>query len=89
MNLPLAINPLIIEHLPHAVPVVIVWGIMLRFYLAQRKAGRERASVAHSSEVPVVAGRSAARNFRVVDGGAGLSKPGGREAPAPVGRPPA
>jgi hypothetical protein len=40
MNVPLAFNPLI-QHIPHAVPVVIVWGIMLRFYLAQRKLNRD------------------------------------------------
>jgi len=36
MNPPLAITPLI-THIPHAVPVVIVWGIMLRFYLVERR----------------------------------------------------
>jgi hypothetical protein len=41
MNPPLAFNPLI-AHIPHAVPVVIVWGIMLRFYFAQRKSTAER-----------------------------------------------
>ncbi len=36
MNPPMAITPLI-THIPHAVPVVIIWGIMIRFYLVQRK----------------------------------------------------
>jgi hypothetical protein len=99
MNPPLAVNPLIIEHIPHAVPVVIVWGIMLRFYLAQRRAGRERlassattpaAERVASSEAVAAAGRVPTRRFRAVDGGSGLTaQGGGRETPAVVGRPPA
>lgn len=44
MNPPFAISPLI-AHIPHAVPVVIVWGLMLRFYVVQRrlKVGRDPA----------------------------------------------
>ncbi len=48
MNTPLAISPLI-AHIPHAVPVVIVWGIMLRFYLVQRKPKVERVPTAEIS----------------------------------------
>ncbi|HWH12868.1 MAG TPA: hypothetical protein VG165_17235 [Solirubrobacteraceae bacterium] len=36
MNPMIAFSPLLV-HIPHAVPVVIVWGIMLRFYLVARK----------------------------------------------------
>jgi hypothetical protein len=98
MNPPLAVNPLIIEHIPHAVPVVIVWGIMLRFYLAQRRAGRERlaspttapaAGRVASSEAGAATGQVPGRRFRAVDGGSGLTAQGGRrETPAAVGRPP-
>jgi hypothetical protein len=47
MNPPLAFSPLIV-HIPHAVPVVIVWGILIRFYFVQRKlkAGSQSGSLA-------------------------------------------
>jgi hypothetical protein len=53
MNPPLAFSPLIV-HIPHAVPVVIVWGIMLRFYLVQRKlkAGPQAGSVVGAADAP-------------------------------------
>jgi hypothetical protein len=54
MNPPLAISPLI-AHIPHAVPVVIVWGIMLRYYFVQRKlkAGRGPAPESSTEHGPV------------------------------------
>lgn len=30
----------LVQHIPHAIPVVIVWGILIRFYLDQRRTAR-------------------------------------------------
>ena len=98
MNLPLAISPLVV-HIPHAVPVVIVWGIMVRFYLVQRKLKREAGSPqstatqgernALGSESATAADRPVPRKFRAVDDAARLSvRRVGREAPVSAGRTP-
>jgi hypothetical protein len=95
MNLPLAISPLVV-HIPHAVPVVIVWAIMTRFYLAQRKLKREGGSPAAAApqgernasgpEPVMAADRPAPRKFRAVDDAARLSvRSTGRDAPVTVG----
>jgi hypothetical protein len=94
MNPPPAFSPLIV-HIPHAVPVVIIWGIMLRFYLVQRKlkrdghqASREEAVVV-DGDVPSAADRPTVGRFRAVDEAAGLAvQVGGRERPVSVGRTP-
>jgi hypothetical protein len=97
MNPPMAFSPLIV-HIPHAVPVVIIWGIMLRFYLVQRKLNRaERGPLTPvTGSVPGVAeaaelsaDRPAVRRFRAVDEASGLSAPGGGpQPPVGVGRTP-
>jgi hypothetical protein len=98
MNPPIAFSPLLV-HIPHAVPVVIIWGIMLRFYLVQRRLNRAGRTAAVSAPrddgvVAEVAGspaadRPARRRFRVVDDAAGLSAAvGGPEAPVSAGRRP-
>src|SRR5947199_2767185 len=28
---------LLVQHIPHAIPVVIVWGILIRYWLVQRR----------------------------------------------------
>jgi hypothetical protein len=76
MNPSLAFSPLIV-HIPHAVPVVIAWGVMLRFYLAQRKQKAAQpstvASVAMAEHEPLASdGRAtgvkpAARRVWAVD----------------------
>ncbi|HEY5195915.1 MAG TPA: hypothetical protein VIJ51_02685 [Solirubrobacteraceae bacterium] len=57
MNPPIAFSPLLV-HIPHAVPVVIVWGIMLRFYLVQRKQRQEQAGAVLAAPVTDSATRS-------------------------------
>lgn len=67
MNLPLAFSPLI-GHIPHAVPVVIVWGIMLRFYLVHRKQsdGRADTPLAASGTDPATGSTNALTSDRPV-----------------------
>jgi hypothetical protein len=97
MNPPLAFSPLIV-HIPHAVPVVIVWGILLRFYFVQRKqnAGSESGPLAGAAaDAPKdsrggqTADRPVARRVWAVDDTpeTGVSKEH-HEAPVP-GRTPA
>jgi hypothetical protein len=66
MNPPLALTPLI-AHIPHAVPVVIVWGIMLRFYFAQRKLKHGPAPSAGSPDDGGTAQRPSVRRVWAVD----------------------
>jgi hypothetical protein len=94
MNPPSAFSPLIV-HIPHAVPVVIIWGIMLRFYLVQRKLKRDgnqpsrEETVAVEGSVPAAADRPSVGRFRAVDDASGLAaQVGGRERPVSVGRTP-
>lgn len=56
----------LIQHIPHAVPVVIIWGLMLRFWLDERR-GRpaDEAQVAPEPvPVPAVARSAAAAPVR-------------------------
>jgi hypothetical protein len=40
----------LVTHIPHAIPVVVIWGILLRFWLAQRRLNRaEDATLAASA----------------------------------------
>jgi hypothetical protein len=95
MNLPSAFSPLIV-HIPHAVPVVIVWGIMLRFYLVSRKEKARSASlggpaadpVTPSSIVDKAADRPVERKVWAVDDTPDLGVPSGRPAGPVLGRTP-
>jgi len=58
---PLAITPLI-THIPHAVPVVILWGIMLRFYFVQRKQKSGRDSAIRSDPARLSPGEQTGRD---------------------------
>ncbi|MCA1682943.1 MAG: hypothetical protein LC685_02970 [Actinobacteria bacterium] len=62
----------LIQHIPHAVPVVIIWGILIRYWLVQRRLEAGRPAAAPSSAAP------AATPAPVV--------PVARTAPAPVRR---
>ncbi|MGI8803464.1 MAG: hypothetical protein ACR2KV_15085 [Solirubrobacteraceae bacterium] len=44
-------NPLI-QHIPHAIPVVLIWGILLRFWLTQRRLERAEAGGESVSTAP-------------------------------------
>jgi hypothetical protein len=59
MNLPFAFSPLL-AHIPHAVPVVIIWGIMLRFYLVHRKLKNGRSGPVPATPATDSATRSTA-----------------------------
>jgi hypothetical protein len=37
---------LLVEHIPHAIPVVVVWGILIRYWLVQRRLPPEARWVA-------------------------------------------
>lgn len=84
MNPPLALTPLI-AHIPHAVPVVIVWGIMLRFYFAQRKLKTGRPVRAEGAVVRQAADRPAARRVWAADDTPASGGEGSRGQELPVG----
>jgi hypothetical protein len=91
MNPPLAFSPLIV-HIPHAVPVVIVWGIMLRFYLVQRKLKHGPAQSTSRPDDGNDAGTArepSARRVWAVDDTPVASVTGDRHEVPAVGRTPA
>jgi hypothetical protein len=84
MNTPIALTPLI-AHIPHAVPVVIIWGIMLRFYFAQRKLKSQTATATQTS----VEGRPPTRRVWAADDPPTTGPSGDRDGGSVLGRTPA
>ncbi len=80
MNPQLAISPLV-QHIPHAVPVVIIWVLMARFWLAQRKL-KQTEEAAPRPPVYDAAGSGLAERMRAGSDGTPPGQSVGRE---PVG----
>ncbi|HEU0316897.1 MAG TPA: hypothetical protein VFR49_06180, partial [Solirubrobacteraceae bacterium] len=49
-----------VQHIPHIIPVVVVWGILIRFWLTQRRLERAEATGSVvAAAIPVSSARSA------------------------------
>jgi hypothetical protein len=46
---------ILVQHIPHAIPVVAIWGLMIHYWLVQRRAGRDPSEPVAAAPAPAVA----------------------------------